>query len=241
MITAIVDDLIKDIKILEENIKRYCQEHKIHMQIHKFTNESAFVQSLDNTEYSLVFLDIYMEQETGIRLAQHIRKHYPKCQIVFTTASREHALEAFRVRALDYLVKPYTYEELTEAMKRFEEVAGRFAHFIEVKEGRYQTRILVDDILYTDYSNHYIQIHTTSCVVRSYMSFTDFAPMLESYPQFLWCYRNCLVNMEHIESLEDRDFLMKNKKRVPISKARKNEVTQAYANYLFDYVNGGIH
>ena len=47
--------------------------------------------------------------------------------------------------------------------------------------------------------------------------------------------------MDHIESLEDRDFLMKNRERVPISKARKNEVTQAYADYLFDYVNGGIH
>ncbi len=241
MTAAIVDDLIKDIKILEENLKRYCQEHKIHMQVLRFTNESAFLQSLESTEYSLVFLDIYMEHETGIRLARHLRKHSPKCQIIFTTASREHALEAFRVRALDYLVKPYTYEELVEAMKRFEETAGKFAHFIEVKEGRYQTRIMIDDILYTDYSNHYIQIHTTSCVVRSYMSFGDFAPMLEPYPQFLWCYRNCLVNMDHIESLEERDFLMKNKERVPISKARKNEVTQAYANFLFDYVNGGIH
>lgn len=241
MTAAIVDDLIKDIQVLEEYLNNYCQEHKVHIQVHRFTSESAFLQSLDQTEYSLVFLDIYMQNETGIRLAQQVRRTFPRCQVIFTTASKEHALEAFRVRALDYLVKPYTYDELADAMKRFEETAEKFIHYIEVKEGRYQTRILIDDIVYTDYSNHYIQIHTTSCVVRSYMSFADFAPMLESYPQFLWCYRNCLVNMDHIESLEDRDFLMKNRERVPISKARKNEVTQAYADYLFDYVNGGIH
>ena len=41
--------------------------------------------------------------------------------------------------------------------------------------------------------------------------------------------------------MEDRDFIMENKERVPISKARKNEVTQAYADYLFDSLNGGMH
>ena len=241
MTVAIVDDLNKDIETLQKNIERYCQEKKIHMNVQPFTSEASFLLSLDNTEYSLVFLDIYMEKETGLRLAQHIRKRLPKCQIVFTTASKEHALEAFRVRALDYLVKPYTYEELSEALNRFQETSCKFVHYIEVKEGRYQTRILVDDILYTDYSNHYIQIHTTTCVVRTYMSFADFAPMLETYPQFLWCYRNCMVNMDHIEAMEDRDFIMENKERVPISKARKNEVTQAYADYLFDSLNGGMH
>ena len=105
MTVAIVDDLNKDIETLEKNIEKYCQEHKIHLKVQQFTSEASFLLSLDNTEYSLVFLDIYMEKETGIRLAQHIRKRLPKCQIVFTTASKEHALEAFRVRALDYLVK----------------------------------------------------------------------------------------------------------------------------------------
>ena len=148
MTAAIVDDLIKDIQVLEEYLKNYCQEHKVHIQVHRFTSESAFLQSLDQTEYSLVFLDIYMQNETGIRLAQQVRRTFPRCQVIFTTASKEHALEAFRVRALDYLVKPYTYDELADAMKRFEETTEKFIHYIEVKEGRYQTRILIDDIVY---------------------------------------------------------------------------------------------
>ena len=101
MTAAIVDDLIKDIPVLEEYLKNYCQEHKVHIQVHRFTSESAFLQSLDQTEYSLVFLDIYMQNETGIRLAQQVRRTFPRCQVIFTTASKEHALEAFRVRALD--------------------------------------------------------------------------------------------------------------------------------------------
>lgn len=68
------------------------------------------------------------------------------------------------------------------------------------------------------------------------MSFADFSPMLEPYPQFLWCYRNCMVNMDYIKSMDDKDFILKNDERIPISRARKSEVRQAYANYVFDYI-----
>ena len=108
-----------------------------------------------------------------------------------------------------------------------------------MKEGYLMTRILVTDIMYVDYHNHYIQIHTSTCQIRSYMSFGEFAPMLDPYPQFLWCYRNCMVNMDYIESFDSSDFILNTGERLPIAKARKQEITQAYANYIFDYVNGG--
>ena len=62
MTVAIVDDLNKDIETLEKNIEKYCQEHMIHLKVQQFTSEASFLLSLDNTEYSLVFLDIYMEK-----------------------------------------------------------------------------------------------------------------------------------------------------------------------------------
>lgn len=210
------------------------------MQVKKYVSAQTFLKSMQHFDFHLVFLDIYMQQTTGVEIAKTVRRKFPDCQIVFTTASSEHAVEAFRLRALDYLTKPYSYEMLEESLHRFDAVSDKFVRYIEVKEGRYLTRILLSDILYTDYSNHYIQIHTTNCVIRSYMSFGDFSPMLEPYPQFLWCYRNCMVNMDYIESLEERDFILKNKERIPISRARKKEITQAYANYLFDFVNGEV-
>lgn len=239
MTIALIDDSPEDIETLFIYICQYCQEHKIHTHIEKFTNELAFLRSAKHTAYDLVFLDIYMRQASGIQIAQKLLQQHPKCQIIFTTASREHAIKAFRLNALDYLVKPYTYELLSEACGRYEQVASKFAHYIELKEGRHYTRVLISDIIYTDYHNHYIQIHTRSCLIRSYMSFSEFEPMLKPYPQFLWCYRNCMVNMDYIESFDHCDFLLNNGERLPIAKAKKQEITQAYANYIFDYVNGG--
>lgn len=234
---AIVDDSLADIKYLYDNIHRYCQKHKVHMIVEQFNDESEFIASISTKSYDLVILDIYMKETTGDEIADLLRRNYPNCQIIFTTASREHAIRAFRLGALDYLVKPFTYEDLEEALNRFGKVYHNFVHYIELKEARQYTRILVDDIVYVDYHNHYIQVHTTSNVVRSYMSFDTFSPMLDPYPQFLWCYRNCMVNMDYIESLEDGDFLLKDGNRLPISKGRRQEVTQAYAYYMFDYLN----
>lgn len=239
MTIALIDDSANDIELLFNYICRYCQEYKIHAHIEKFTNDLAFLREAKRTSYDLVFLDIYMQQTSGIQIAVKLRETHPKCQIIFATVSKEYAANAFRLHALDYLVKPYTYEMLSDALGRYEQIASKFAHYIELKEGRHYTRILISDIIYTDYHNHYIQVHTNSCMIRSYMSFDDFSPMLEPYQQFLWCYRNCMVNMDYIESFDDKDFILNNGERLPIAKARKQEIIQTYANYVFDYVNGG--
>ena len=58
--------------------------------------------------------------------------------------------------------------------------------------------------------------------------------MLSSYPNFLWCYRNCMVNMDFIASYIDRDFILKNGETIPIAAARRREILQTYADYIFD-------
>lgn len=239
MTIALIDDTSRDIEHLYNDLCRYCDEHKVYMDIEKFADGSSFFQSMQHTAYHLAFLDIYMGDTTGIQIAQKLHRLDPKCQIIFITTSEEHAVSAYRVHALDYLVKPYSYTNLEDALSRFEQVASRFAHYIELKEGRYRTRILTSDIIYTDYSNHYIQVHTTSCTIRSYMSFDAFFPLLSPYTNFLWCCRNCMVNMDHIESFDEKQFILKNGKCLTIAAARRKEIVQAYADYVFDHCSKG--
>ncbi|MCI8321646.1 MAG: response regulator transcription factor [Dorea sp.] len=240
MTIALIDDSSEDISLLYEYICRYCSEHKIHTSIKTFTSDTAFLSAAKDERYDLVFLDIFLQDTTGIQIAKTVKKLNPKCQIIFSTYSKEHAVKAFRLHALDYLLKPYTYAQLEDALNCYENTAAKFSHYIELKEGRLMTRILITDIMYVDYHNHYIQVHTPLRVVRSYMSFGDFSPMLSQYGQFLWCYRNCMVNMDYVDSWENNDFILKNGERLPIFKSQKKEIIQAYANYIFDYVNGGM-
>ncbi len=239
MTIALIDDCPQDLALLSEYVCRYCNEHRIHLSIKQFSQEKDFEDTLCTERYDLVFLDIFMQNSGGILIAKKLKRSNPKCQIIFSTSSKEHAVKAFRLHALDYLLKPYTYAQLEDALNRFENTVKKFTHYIELKEGYFMTRIPITDIMYVDYHNHYIQVHTPSKIIRSYMFFSNFSPMLSPYRQFLWCYRNCLVNMDYIETWEGNDFILKNGERLLISKSQKKEIIQAYANYIFDYVNGG--
>ncbi|MEG0355396.1 MAG: LytTR family DNA-binding domain-containing protein [Lachnospiraceae bacterium] len=237
---AVVDDNIPEQQELSNYISKYCTDNQIHAQIDTFENGTQFLSVFYKKQFDLIFLDIYMSGDNGIQIAEKIRQINPDLLIVFSTTSRSHAIEGFRVRAFDYLVKPYSYDQFVRTMDFCNRAILKHYLYIEVKEGRYFIKILLCDIIYTDYYNHYIQIHTKSRIIRSYMPFSDFAPILNPYPQFLACYRNCLVNMDKVESLDEKDFIMTTGERVPISRGLKLEVRQAYADYIFNCVNKTI-
>lgn len=230
---AIVDDSDIDLEILKSFALQYCQTARLAGSIHTYNSSPKFLESFRPGMYDLLFLDIMMQEIDGISLAREIRKKDRRCFIIFSTSSADYAVEGFQVRAFDYMVKPVSYQRFVETCSLCIEKLPYENHYIEVKEGRAYTKVLISDILYTDYYNHYIQIHTHDSLIRSYMSFAEFEPMLSDYPQFLCCYRNCTVNMDKVDFMEDRNFVLHNGIRVPIAAKMKKEVHKAYRDYLF--------
>ena len=76
-----------------------------------------FIAEAKQNNFEVVFLDIYMEDENGVEVAKELRSFDRNCILVFTTTSTDHALDGFKVRALQYLVKPYADEELNAVFK----------------------------------------------------------------------------------------------------------------------------
>ena len=192
--------------------------------------------------YDLVFIDIYLKGEAfRIRIAERIRRDDDQCTIIFTTSSTDFALKGYEVRALDYMLKPLRYGKFCQTMDYFRSVSQRKrSHYIEVKESRIMVKLPVDDILYTDYSNHYIQIHLQDRLVRTYMRFHDFSSLLLCYPQFICCYRNCIINMDKVTSLEKAEFVLNTGEHLPITRTLRPQIHQHYADYQFQKLNGGI-
>lgn len=234
---AIVEDQQADRQLLLEMINRYCKSHRVLYQIYQFENGESFLQ--ENQFFDLVILDIYMNGMDGMQTAERLRKKNPDSLLVFSTTSDQFAVKSYRVRAFDYLVKPYTYEEFREVMALCDKALKKNSHYIQVKEGRYLVKILLNEIIYTDYFNHYIQIHTKKRMIRTYISFQDFSAMLLTFPQFMFCYRNCIVNMDEVAKIDERDFVMKNGERVPIAQKKQMEIKQRFADYEFDKMERG--
>ena len=237
---AIIEDSGQELSLLERCLQSYLSSRQVYRVIDTYTSGEAFLENWPSKSYDLVFLDILMEGISGIEVARKIRETDSECLLIFISSSKEYALQGFEVRAFDYLLKPLSEERFQKTMDLCQNELAKHIRYIEVKESRTLVKIPLNEIIYTDYYNHYIQIHTAARLIRSYQQFDVFSPLLLCYPQFLCCYRNCIVNMDHVDSVDKHDFVMENGERVHITRGNRNSIYQQYADYQFLKINGGI-
>ena len=237
---AIIEDSGQELSLLERCLQSYLSSRQVYRVIDTYTSGEAFLENWPSKSYDLIFLDILMEGISGIEVARKIRETDSECLLIFISSSKEYALQGFEVRAFDYLLKPLSEERFQKTMDLCQNELAKHIRYIEVKESRTLVKIPLNEIIYTDYYNHYIQIHTGARLIRSYQQFDVFSPLLLCYPQFLCCYRNCIVNMDHVDSVDKHDFVMENGEQVPITRGNRNSIYQQYADYQFLKINGGI-
>ena len=239
---AVIDDSIDEARQLAGYINTYFTDAHICQQTTIFNTAADFLHLWHRNAFDLVFIDIFLKGEaSGIRVAERIRKDDDQCALIFTTSSTDFALKGYEVRALDYMVKPLRYGKFSQTMDYFRSVSQKKrSHYIEVKESRIMVKLPIDDILYTDYSNHYSQHHLEDKTGRTYMRFHDFSSLLLCYPQFRCCDRNCVINMDKVSALEKTEFVLTTGEQLPITRNLRSQIHQQYADYQFSKLNGGI-
>ena len=233
---AVIDGSIDESRVLAGFISSYFSQAHIFQNTTLFNTAGEFWNQWQKGAFDLVFLDIFLKNEpSGFSIAKRIHQEDKNCSIIFTTSSRDYALRSYEVRALDYMVKPIRYERFFQTMEYFSALPNpHISHYIQVKESRIMVKIPIDRIFYTDYSNHYILIHLSDRLVRTYMRFCDFSQLLSGYPQFVTCCRNCIVNVDHVSSLEKWELILTSGQHLPIARNLRIQVQQKMANYQFN-------
>ena len=158
----------------------------------------------------LAFLDIQMQELNGLELARVLGPAGPR--VVFTTAFSQYALEGYRVDALDYLVKPFNYEEFLRAAGKArayaELVAAPAPASAEAEEylflkAEYQlVRVALSDILYVEGLKDYVKVHLRS-TPRALLSLMSLKAMEEKLPvrRFMRVHRSFIVALDKIEAV----------------------------------------
>lgn len=228
-----MDDSAVDRKQLIDGITRYSAEHSEPAELCEYESGEALLANVKLSEIDIIFLDIFMGEMNGMDTARAIRKQNSACQIVFVTTSSDFAVESYDVNAFYYIVKPYTYECIENVMEKHRECKQRLARYIMVKEGREWTKVMVSDILYADYSNHYVQIHTDEAIISTYAKFPEIEAKLLMFAEFTTCYRCIVVNMDKIKKVDDLFFFMCNGEYVPINRKNAKEIKAYYMDYIF--------
>ena len=238
MNVIVCEDTLEDREALCLSIERFFRDISCPVKIAAYESGESFLKdwSANTSEsFKIAFLDIYMPGISGIEVAQKIRETDGDMAIIFTTSSRDHAIDGFSVQALHYLLKPIGYTEVENTLSRCVKLFSDSIAFIEVVSDRITVRVLLKDIMYIEIFDHACMIHTESETIKSYRSLDEIERQLSfmGARMFLRTHRSFIVNMNYIDDAEDNDFLLKNGTAVPIRKKDRLSVNQAYRDYLF--------
>lgn len=207
--------------------------------IGKFDNPLDAMEFMVNEMVDLVFIDIQMPDLTGIEFTRALTKG-PK--VIFTTAYEKYALEGFRLDVVDYLLKPFSYEEFFKAVQKAIRMI-RLEHtsmnqveanneFLFLKSEYKIKRINFNDILYVEGLKDYIKVYTR-IESKPILSLTSLKIMESKLPEtsFMRVHRSFIVNLEKIDTIE-RSRIVFGKVYIPISDQYK-EKFQEYLNKNF--------
>ena len=236
---TICDDTPSDLLAMETAINQYAKLNNISIDIEKHSNPDSLIKRVmfSPDDYRVFFLDIVM-QSSGIDLAAKIRKYREDAIIVFATSSKEFAIDAFGVRAYDYILKPLDKQQLFRCIDRlFKEYNNTPTMICKVKTNDYNiTTINIKDITFIESMNRRIIFHLRNG--KEIVSTTLHSKFLESIPfdyekcNFMNCHASYIVNFNYVKSINDKSFIMKNDDAIPISKSLLTNVKRAYIKYL---------
>lgn len=204
----------------------------------KCSNAFEALEILDKEKIDLLFLDIQMPELNGLELSKTINKD---SKVIFTTAFEQYAIEGFKVDALDYLLKPFNYEEFFKAANKaknwFELLKTKPAekeeeNSIFVKSDYKIVKIDLNDILYIeglkDYAKFYVQDQDKPIITLMSMKSLE-----EKLPnnKFMRVHRSFIVHLNKVETIE-RNRIVFGKEYIPISDKYK-EAFQKFVNERF--------
>ncbi|MBC9931231.1 LytR/AlgR family response regulator transcription factor [Chitinophaga qingshengii] len=173
----------------------------------------------------LLFLDIEMPYINGVELLESLT-HPPK--VIFTTAYEQYALKGFELDAIDYLMKPISFERFLKAANRALEVFSPATatpvaeRDIYIKTGEKLVRVLLEDIIFIEAMENYVNIHTTH---GRYLTHATLKAVAENVtgPEFVQTHKSYIINTRKITSIEGNRISM-GQAFVPVSRGLKDSV-----------------
>ena len=239
---ALCDDEPAELEKTEKLLRDYEKKHSgLEFVIRSFKNadELLCVTGEERDQPDLIFMDIYMpdlENEVcplGMEMARKLRGRGYKGRLVFLTTSKEHALEAFGVDALQYLVKPIGEDSLSSTMdKLLKEMEEERKRYILLRiEGRFE-RVPLNDIVYCEAQGKTQSLclsDGTKCTLRT--TLTELYDQLSVYQEFVRVGVAFIVNLGYIGSLNAKEIHMDNDTKIYLPRGTYKGLREQYLNY----------
>jgi DNA-binding LytR/AlgR family response regulator len=226
--------IIDDEPLARRGLKEYINDVDFFNMVGEYDNAVAAAEQISRGEVQLLFLDIQMPKITGLDFFKSLQ-HAPP--VIFTTAYPQFALEGFELNALDYLVKPISFERFLKAAlraKEFYEVrtlnaaevnqqSARPDYFF-IKADNKLMKIFYNEILFAEALQNYVVIHTGDKKYITYLTFKSVEEYLPS-DRFIKTHKSYIIAAEKIDSIDANDIKI-GQHHIPVSRNLKEEVME---------------
>jgi two-component system, LytTR family, response regulator len=230
MKAIIIDDEKRARVSLSLLLQEYCKDIEL---VAECENLPEGVKAIRKYKPDLVLLDIEMPGYSGLELLDFFNENEIDFSIIFTTAYNEYAIQAFKLSAIDYLLKPIIPEELVQAVNRLEKhKSQQYKALVEnmqqenfekiaVPSGSSLILLNLADIMYIKGEGAYSEVHmadnTKQLVSRNLKNFED---ILNKDNRFIRTHKSYIVNFNEVSSYNKSDggwLVLKNNATVPVS------------------------
>jgi len=176
------------------------------------------LEYLKSNAVDLFFLDINMPQLSGIDFYKSL-KNPPK--VIFTTAYSAYALDGFEVDAIDYLLKPFSFDRFVKAVSKVKDLNDAKIDYIVVKSDKKLHQIKIDDIYFVEGLGDYIKVHLKDNFLVTYKSLKM---MRDSLPKstFIQVHKSFILNKNKLEYIEGNLAII-NRNKIPLGQKYKKE------------------
>jgi DNA-binding LytR/AlgR family response regulator len=236
MITVIAID---DEPLALQLITGYIEKTPVLNLLGKFDNPVDAADFLSDKPVDLIFVDIQMPDLSGIEFTRLLEKG---TKVIFTTAYEKYALEGYKLEIVDYLLKPFSYEEFLTAVRKAQKLIRLEQHapdnveaneeFLFLKSDYKIKRINFNDILYIEGLKDYVKVYIQNAP-KPVLSLSTLKLLESKLPgdRFMRVHRSFIVNLAKIDTIE-RSRIVFGKTYIPVSDQYKDKF-QEFLNKNF--------
>lgn len=222
---VIVDD---DVVLAEGLREKVCGILKGKGTLRLFSEQYENVLKIPHID--LVFMDIQLKNENGIDLYEKIREKFPQSQVIFMSSYPHYGQDIFESSPSYFLIKPIVLERLEKALRKVMEIKA-----VEEKNFVYQFKdmkvsLKESEIIYFQSDKRKILVYTQSQCSEFYGKLNELEINLGK--QFCRCHQSYLLNLDWVKYLEAKEFVLKNKEIIPISRTKYQKVKEDFIRYM---------
>ena len=235
---AICDDKPDQIREIKHAAEQYFRAKSEVVSYHLFENASAFVDVVEQgAMFDIVLLDVCMPGILGTDVARELRSHHSRAEIIFLSTSDEFALDAFAVKATDYLLKPFTQEQFDKAMDyAFSIIRQRNAAKIILNlVGGGVRAEEISHLTDRESHGHVLEVHLTDgSFVETRKSIQDMKASLDKIApgQFVSPNKGYLVNLAAVHIIKSA-FVEVAGREIPLGRRKYRDFQEQYFQFMF--------